>query len=189
MEPSAALIEAVAVTAELCGRVFSEPAARVFVQDLSGYDEAQVIDALRRCRREVRGILTVQDVVSRLDDGRPGVDEAWTMLPRGEDESTVWTDEMAHAWGIARHASDKASQRAAFREAYLAAVAYARDQRKPANWTASLGWDAGLRDAALMLAVHRGRISMETAREFAPQLEAPSTDVMRLVASKLRRNG
>ena len=41
--PSKALIQAVAVTAELCGRTFSEPAARVFVEDLAAYPEAAVL--------------------------------------------------------------------------------------------------------------------------------------------------
>jgi hypothetical protein len=97
--PSRELIEAVAVTAELCGRTFSEAAARVFVSDLSRYPETQVIAALGRCRREVKGILTVSDVVSRIEDGRPGVEEAWSMLPIRESQTAVWTDEMATAFG------------------------------------------------------------------------------------------
>ena len=78
------LIKAVAVTAELCGRVFSPEAAAVFVSDLETYPEKALIRALARCRREVKGMLTVQDVLTRLDDGRPGVEEAWAMLPHDE---------------------------------------------------------------------------------------------------------
>ena len=184
---SAALIEAVAVTAELCGRVFSEPAARVFVDDLSGYPEAQVIESLRRCRREVRGILTVQDVVSRLDDGRPGPDEAWSMIPRSEADSTVWTDEIAQAWGVAEKASDRTAQRAAFREAYMAAVAKARDERRPVNWFASLGWDVRGREAALALAVQKGRISIGYARDLAPQFCEPAPVVGNIASEAVKR--
>lgn len=184
---SAELIKAVAVTAELCGRVFSEPAARVFVEDLSGYDESQVAEALRRCRREVRGILTVQDVVSRLEDGRPGVDEAWSLIPRDEYASTVWTDEMAKAWGVAMHASDRHAQRMAFREAYAAEVAKARDQRRRVNWTAALGWDKRSRESALLLAVEKGRISIEHARDHEPMLPEPNRGVLRLVGSAVKQ--
>ena len=66
--PTLTLLEAVAVTAELCGRTFSEPAARVFVADLAAYPEDAVLKALTRCRKEVRGALTVADVVQRIDD-------------------------------------------------------------------------------------------------------------------------
>src|SRR5438128_1262787 len=97
--PSRELIEAVAVTAELCGRTFSEAAARVFVDDLSRYPEHQIIAALGRCRREVKGVLTVSDVVSRIDDGRPGVEQAWSMVPITESQTAVWTDEIATAFG------------------------------------------------------------------------------------------
>jgi hypothetical protein len=54
---------------------------------------------LGRCRREVKGVLTVSDVVSRIEDGRPGVEQAWSMLPITESQTAVWTDEMAAAFG------------------------------------------------------------------------------------------
>ena len=158
---SASLLEAVAVTAELCGRTFSEPAARMFLSDLSGYPEGQVIGALARCRKEVRGVLTVADVIQRLEDGRPGADEAWAMLPRSESESIVWTDEMSSAFGIAAPLmdEDKTAARMAFREAYKRAVDESREQRKPVNWTASLGHDPRGREQALKRAVELGRLS------------------------------
>lgn len=170
---SVQLIQAVAVTAELCGRVFTEAAARVFVDDLSGFDEALVMAALARCRREVRGVLTTQDVVSRIDDGRPGPDEAWASIPHDEAQSVVWTDEMAKAWGIAMSAPDRTSQRLAFREAYQAEVARARDAGRRPNWTASLGHDQRQRESAIRDALDRGRIGLEYAREFMPAIESP----------------
>lgn len=169
--PSASLLEAVAVTAELCGRTFSEPAARVFVSDLSGYPEGQVLGALARCRKEVRGVLTVADVIQRLEDGRPGADEAWAMLPRSEAESVVWTDEMSAAFGIAAPLmdDDKTAARMAFREAYKRAVDEAREQRKPVNWTASLGHDPRGREQALMRAVELGRLQATHALSLMPE--------------------
>lgn len=169
--PTAALLEAVAVTAELCGRVLSPGAAAVFVADLGGYPEAQVLGALRRCRREVRGALTVQDVVSRLDDGRPGPDEAWASLPRDEAQSTVWTDEIAQAFGVAApllcHRDTAGAQRA-FRETYTRLVNEAREARRPVRWWASLGHDPRGREAALMLAVDQGRLSLDQVLGLLP---------------------
>ncbi len=167
---SASLLEAVAVTAELCGRTFSEPAARMFLSDLSGYPEGQVIGALARCRKEVRGVLTVADVIQRLEDGRPGADEAWAMLPRSESESIVWTDEMSAAFGVAASLmdEDKTAARMAFREAYKRAVDESREQRKPVNWTASLGHDPRGREQALKRAVELGRLSAPHALSLMP---------------------
>ena len=172
--PSASLLEAVAVTAELCGRTFSEPAARMFVSDLSGYPEGQVLGALARCRKEVRGVLTVADVIQRLEDGRPGADEAWAMLPRSESESVVWTDEMSSAFGIAAPLmdDDKTAARMAFREAYKRSVDEAREQRKPVNWSASLGHDPRGREQALLRAVELGRLSAPDAQSLMHGLVA-----------------
>lgn len=168
--PSAALLEAVAVTAELCGRVFSEGAARVFVSDLSGYPEQQVIGSLARCRKEVRGLLTVADVIQRLDDGRPGADEAWSMLPRSESESVVWTDEMREAFSVASRImeEDKIAARMAFKDAYKRAVDQSREQRKPVNWQASLGHDPRGREQVLQRAVERGHLTAQFALGLMP---------------------
>lgn len=175
--PSRELIEAVAVTAELCGRTFSEAAARVFVADLARFPEAAVIGALARCRREVRGALTVQDVVSRLEDGRPGVEQAWAQVPVSESQSAVWTDEMAHAFGAALPLIDRGDMvaaRMAFKESYTEAVNRARDAGQAVNWTVTLGFDPQGRKHVIEAAVKDGRLPLEFARQFIPQLPAPA---------------
>lgn len=184
---SAKLLEAVAVTAELCGRTFSEPAARMFVNDLSAYPEEAVIKALARCRKEVRGALTVQDVVSRLDDGRPGPEEAWAQLPLDEDATAVWTDEMAQAWGIARGVyatGDKTAARFAFKEAYIKRVNEARDAGKSVNWTPTIGRCPISRWRVLSDAVAADRIPLEFARQFEPQLSAPAGSIAALLEAE-----
>jgi hypothetical protein len=190
--PSIDLIKAVAVTAELCGRTFSEAAARVFVDDLSAYPEPQVLGALRRCRKEVHGILTVQDVVSRLDDGRPGPEEAWAAMPLSQSASVVWTDEMAEAFGVALQlldAGDKVAARMAFKESYAARVAAAREAGKPINWTPTLGHDKAGADAVLADAVSRGRIPLAYAREFRPELIAQEAAVIAIAGAAVRAIG
>jgi hypothetical protein len=174
--PSEGLIQAVAVTAELCGRTFTPAAAAVFVGDLAGFPEAQVLGALRRCRMEVRGVLTVQDVISRMDDGRPSAAEAWAMVPRSEADSAVLTEEIAHAWGIAApalDAGDRFAAQRAFAAAYDRAVAAARDRREPVKWFPSLGHDPEARIAVIERAAALGRLS---ARQAAAALPAPIVD-------------
>jgi hypothetical protein len=190
--PSAALLEAVAVTAELCGRTFSEPAARIFCADLDGYPDASVIKALAKCRREVKGLLTVQDVVSRIDDGRPGAEEAWSMMPFDERQSVVWSDEMASAFGICGPLlaqGDRVAARMAFKEAYNRLVATAREEGRKVNWTPSLGHDKGGRESVLMAAVEAGRLSYEHASDLVPQLPAPSAKVLQLAGNSVRKIG
>ena len=92
------LLEALAVTAELTGTELSEAAARAMVADLQAYPAQQVLVALTRCRRELKGRLTIAAVLERLDDGRPGPNEAWAMIPQDEAGSVVWTQEMAEAF-------------------------------------------------------------------------------------------
>jgi hypothetical protein len=178
------LLEAVAVTAELCGRTFSEPAARVFVADLSAYPENQVLGALKRCRKEVKGLLTVHDVVSRLDDGRPGVEEAWAMVPRSESETTVWTTESGQAFGVAVRlldSGDEVAARMAFKETYLRMVAQAREAGEPVQWHISLGWDKKGRDGPLLEAIQKGRIKYEDAQQYLPAPRAESREVAQML--------
>lgn len=163
---SSKVLEAIAVTAELCGRSFTPAAARVFAQDLEGFADEAVMAALTRCRKEVKGILTVQDVVSRIDDGRPGVEQAWAMIPHDEESSVVWTEEMAMAHGVAYQLlidGDRIGARMAFKEAYAKFVAEARDRKEPPKWTPSLGGNPTGRQMALIDAVRANRMDTDHA--------------------------
>lgn len=165
------LLEAIAVTAELCGKVFSPGAARQFAADLTAYPEAQVFAALERCRREVKGVLSLADVISRLDDGRPGADEAWAMIPRDETQSVVWTDEMAVAYGVARPlltAGDPIAARVAFRECYARVVTLARCEQRAPQWRLSPGYDVAGRELAVRDAVSKGRLTPQQAMRLLP---------------------
>lgn len=168
MKHSKTVIQALAVTAEITGTQLSEAAARVFAADLARYPEMQILVALQRCRREVRGRLTVADVVGRLDDGRPTPDEAWAMIPQDERQSVVWTDEMARAWGIANELEDRIAARMAFLSAYRRLVQEARDSARAVKWTPSLGHDVVGRERAIEDAVAQGRISANQAALLLP---------------------
>lgn len=173
---SASLLKAIAVTAELTGTDISEGAARVMLQDLSRFPEKQVLDALTRCRREIKGRLTIADVIQRIDDGRPGVEEAWAMIPKSEGTSVVWTEEMAKAFGVAVHLIDhnEIAARMAFKEAYQREVSAARNDGAPVRWIPSLGLDASSRESVLTEAVANGRLPAAHAAKLLPHLkEAP----------------
>lgn len=172
MAPSTELLRALMVTAELCQTPLTEEAARVWVQDLGDYPEPQILEALKRCRREVAGQLRPADVIRRIQDGRPGADEAWSMLPRSEAESTCWTAEMAEAWGIAVPLmdSDETAARFAFRDAYQRLVSESRERAEPVRWSVTLGWDQAGREPVVRRALEQGRISREQAERLLPDL-------------------
>ena len=183
------IVQALAVTSELLGTELSKDAKRVFAEDLSRYPVDQVLRALERCRREVRGRLALADVLSRLDDGRPGPEEAWAMIPKDESRSGVWTEEMQRAMGVAYPLlaeGEAVAARMAFKEAYTRECQRARDAFEPVRWTATLGHDRGGREAAIHDARQRNRLAQGLpALPFqAPEhaLAAPEEPRLRLAA-------
>lgn len=170
------LVKAIVVTAELTGTDLSVAAAKVMAEDLSDFPFHQVMGALRKCRRGLSGRLTVEAVISRLDDGRPGPEEAWAMMPRDESASVVWTEEMAEAFGIANPLiceGDTIQARMAFIEAYKQRCELAREEKKPVKWTPSLGFgfDRRGRESVLLDAVRKGRLTAEHACKLLPQVD------------------
>lgn len=190
MSASKAVIQALAVTAELTGAQLSEAAARVMVMDLAPYPEEQVLRALSRCRKELRTRLTVADVVSRLDDGRPGPEEAWSMVPLDERQTIVWTEEMTAAWSVALpllKEGDRIAARMAFLETYRTHVQRARDAGIQVKWTVSLGHDTKGRAAALEDAVRRGRIRHETATQLGYEAASIAPEVLDFARATIAR--
>ena len=158
------LQDAIAATAELCGTPLSAQALALLSLDLDTYPPQAILTALRRCRMEHRGRLTAEAVISRVDDGRPGPEEAWAMIPRDEQSSVVWNDEMAAAYGVAGPLlaqGEPIAARMAFLEHYRAAVSRARLDGVPPKWWPSFGHDPRDRERALIEAADKGRIGYD----------------------------
>lgn len=154
------------LTAELYGKTLSEAGATMLAADLSRFTPAQVIASLAKCRQELRTFPTVADISARVDDGRPGVEEAWAMVPKDEVGSVVWNDEIAEAFGVARAIlvdGDLVAARMAFKEVYTRLLAEARARGRPPKWWPSLGQDKSGRERAVAEAVERGRIAQADA--------------------------
>jgi hypothetical protein len=169
------VLRALAVTAELTQTTLSRGALLAMESDLSGYSPADVLAALTRCRREMKGRLTVADVIERIEgaDGRPSANEAWGIVLAGRDEavSVVSNDEIVEAWSIAQpilDAGDEVGARMAFRDSYERITRAARDAGRRPQWFPSLGTDPRGRDEALQLAVRQGRITQQHAAGLLP---------------------
>lgn len=168
---SEALVKLVVATAEVMGAELSLDGARLMCEDLTQHPEPQVIAALARCRRELRGRFTLAEVLARIDDGRPSAEEAWAMVPRDEHVTAVLTEEIAEAAGIARPLLDEGdpiAARMAFRDAYARIVARNKQAGIDPSWFASLGWDKAGRAMVLAEAVRLGRLSAPHALELLP---------------------
>lgn len=172
------LLAIVKATGEVYGKQVSVAAAVMFLGDLENYKPNQIRRALQRCRRELKSFPSVADVIARIEDGRPGVEEAWAALPRSEADSCVWTDEMAEAYGACRTLmeSDPIAARMTFKEVYLLTVAKSREEGRPVNWQVSMGHDPQHRVAVMMEAVSKHRITLEHAQRHIPELSSPASN-------------
>ena len=195
------------IMARANGREIGPDVARMIAFDLESYPADQVMAALTRCRREVRGFPCVADIISRIDDGHPGVEEAWAMLPMDESASVVWTPEISEAFGQVRHMieDDPIAARMAFREIYSRKLGEARDRRIPAQWSPSLGFNPAGREAALRLAERKGRLESDQVNALLPdksarlQLVGPCSepalepmqvkDIIRQIRQRVKANG
>jgi hypothetical protein len=118
------------------------------------------------------------DIVAQIDglvadDGRPGAEEAWAMACRASDENdtVVWSEEMAQAFAVCQPLLDMGDQigaRMTFKESYSRQVEDARRLRRPVSWTASLGHDQSKRNTALLEAETRGFLRSGEALRLAP---------------------
>lgn len=168
------IAEGVAVTAELCGASPSDIAIEHIVNELAGLTEKVIESALRKVARG--GRFSLAKVLDAIDDGRPGVEEAWAMMPSDEASTVVWTKEMAAAFYACApllEEGDKIAARMVFKEKYPVLVANARDAGLGVNWTATLGHDPENRESVLRDAVMRGKLSKDSALKSLPSLSYP----------------
>ncbi|MDY7565808.1 hypothetical protein QN400_10605 [Pseudomonas sp. RTC3] len=177
-------------TAEAMGVTLSPNAAAIMAVDLSEHPLGLIERALKACRKEVRGKLTMSDILSRIEaaDGRPDKDEAWAIALASNDEfdTAVMTDEIQIALGAARPVlslGDKVGARMAFINAYERLVSRARAETKSVNWHVSIGFDANRRIEAINAAVQMQRIPQERGRLYLADLShEPITEDGRALA-------
>lgn len=183
--------QALALTCELTGTDLSPAAMHAMAAELGLHPESRVLEALRLCRLDCRHRLTLADVFSRIDDGRPEPDEAWAKVPRDEAVTVVWTDEIRQAWAAAApliELGEEISGRMAFLQVYRREVQRARDEHRKVNWTVSLGHDQAGREGPLRAAAERGQLTHEHVQGLLPHYQpAPRTNGLVHVSKALRK--
>ncbi|MCG6540201.1 hypothetical protein MCB86_08950 [Pseudomonas sp. KSR10] len=176
-EDQAELAAALCATAETLGHAISAGAAELMAEDLADYQMEDIAAALRACRRELTGKLTLAAILQRVQaaDGRPEPNEAWSLALAASDEfdSVVLTDEIQLALGAARavlEAGDKVGARMSFLSAYQRQVDTARREGKPVCWKLSPGYDTQRRLLAVEEAGRLGRLPAPVVEEYRAQL-------------------
>ncbi|SFX17092.1 hypothetical protein SAMN03159390_00612 [Pseudomonas sp. NFACC49-2] len=189
----AGLAAAICATAEAMGQEMNPGTAAMMAEDLCVYPVPVVKAALKACRFEVKGKLSMADILQRVQssDGRPGKDEAWAiaMTTNDEFETVVLTDEIQLALAAAKpvlDAGDKIGARMAFISAYERFVGQAREDAKPVHWHVSVGFDASRRIQAVTKAMELKRIPLEHGQKYLADLSVtPVTEDGRAIAGLL----
>lgn len=162
-------------TAEVLGQEIKPAAASLMVQDLREYPMGEVSNALTRCRAEVRGKLTLQAIIERIPSANtfPSPNEAWAIAlgATDENETVIWTSEIAEALGAAQpilDIGDKVGARMAFVEKYQKLLDTKKSTGAKPQWTASLGSDPARREDAISNAVRKGLLPPQEQENLLP---------------------
>jgi len=176
----AGLASAIIATAEAMGQEMNPGTAAMMAEDLCAYSVPVVRAALKACRLEVKGRLSMADILQRVQaaDGRPGKDEAWSIALSAGDESetVVMTAEIRQAMVAAQpilSRRDVVGARMAFNSAYERLVFAARAEANPTTWSVSLGLDPGRRVTAIESAVRMQLITQQAGTQYLADLRIP----------------
>lgn len=169
-DQQAELAMAIVATAEVLGQLMSANAAKMIAEDLAEHPAELIAGALRACRRELAGKLTLAAILQRVHgaDGRPEPNEAWAIAMQSMDEAetVLMTPEVQKAAAAAApiyEAGDKVGARMAFISAYERFTCAARQAAHPVEWRLSLGHDIAGRVRAIEEARVLGRLPAPAA--------------------------
>lgn len=160
------LLTTLGATAEVMGTQLQPAALMLMAEDLSEFPLADVLAAIKRCRRELSGRLTLAAIIERVQsaDGMPGPEEAWALMSRPEDDTVVITEQMGEAMRVARpllDEGDRVAARMAFKDAYTRIITESREKRIKPKWFASLGHNKEGRAQPIADAVRNGKLILE----------------------------
>ncbi len=179
--------------AEFYDKTLSANQLEMFVEDLLCISPEALEYAVLTYRRDGANKffpLPAQLVmIAHANDGRPGAEEAWALIPKNETDSVVWSNEMREAFAVASSLledGDAVAARMAFKQAYEKSVSDARKNKKPVTWQPSFGYDKAGRVQAVVHAMDKNRISIAHAVSMYPELPDAAPNNPQVIEYKLK---
>ena len=169
------------ILAEAFGERLTEERQEIYCAGLAGIQQDRLVAAFRRARYELKWfpkLAELRELAGALGvdsaDGRPGPEEAWARMPKGEQiegDTIIWCEEERAAYHACRgllREGDQIAARMAFKERYERELTQARSAGRPVRWSISAGYDMEHRLSALVSAIQEKRIRVEAAFDFIP---------------------
>lgn len=160
---------------EYHGQEISDARKAMFALDLKGFTPKEIMAAWAAYRIKNTKFPMPKDLLEHIQDGRPSAQEAWGLIPRDEDSSVVWSDEMRLAYGACASLIAEGQTTNAFfvfKERYEEFVKNNRKNHIPPKWSPSFGRDVISRQGALTEAVEKGRLPVSIFERY-PELAPP----------------
>ncbi|PKG50262.1 hypothetical protein [Halomonas sp. MES3-P3E] len=177
------VVDLVYATAEVLGQEIRPAAAGLIAEDLSAYPFAEIGRALARCRAELHGKLTLAAIIERLPSANAHLsgNEAWALALNSTDEqeTVIWTPEIARAFAAAKpvlDGGDKVGARMSFLAAYERELSAAKAEARQPEWMVSLGHDPQRREIVLNDAVSAGKLPAPKVAHLLPPPDKPVTE-------------
>src|SRR5690606_14531035 len=117
-----------------------------------------------------------------LDDGRPGVDEAWALglQTLDERETFVLHEEVHYAFGVAhkvlKETGDKVGARQTFKDVYSRLLQEARAEKRPVKMQISCGFGKSRHEPVVREYAERGLLPPERLAMLPPPDPKPKGD-------------
>lgn len=175
------MVDELTILGEAFGEVLTAERQAIYAKALSDVPKDQLHRAILAAVRELKWFPKVAELrelagvsYGIANDGRPGPEEAWARMPKGEraeDDTVIWCEEERAAYDACRSLilnGDQIGARMAFKERYERELAEARAEGRTVCWSISAGYDMEQRLSALASAVQDKRISLNGALDFIP---------------------
>lgn len=154
----------------------SDARAAMIESDLRGCSIDEINLAWKKYRSNPANnkMPTAAQLIQNIPDGHPSAQESFALLPRDEDSSVVWSEEMRTAYGVCETFLREGNINGAFfayKETYERLVQESRSMRSKPKWSASFGFNKSGRELAVVTAIEKQRISLEFGCAIYPELE------------------
>lgn len=162
------------------GKTLSNAAMKVTFKLLSGYPFEHVAAAIYKHIETSDRAPQPSDIIKLLNmgDEHLDADSAWLIVPKSEEDSAVWTDEMATAWGSCSklyYSGDIFNATRGFKSEYKRICEISKLTNKPVNWTLTKGTNHELLKTCVEEALRLGRLKPDYANRVLDSLPKPIT--------------